>query len=267
MAIKQTVVFSYCCMLKIFISFFFAFIVFAAPAQVLVQGKVYDISKKTPLEAVVVLTNSGRGTITDSLGRYSIQVRDTDTIYFSFLGKNTNKFPVADIRDHLNFDISIHVAANELPGVTVKNRNYLLDSIQNRKDYAKVFNYRKPTLRLSSNPNFTPGGVGAAFDLEELINMFRFKRNRQILSLQKRLLQQEQDKYIDKRFSKRFVGKVTGLKAGTLDSFMVFYRPAYDFLLAVNDLELGVYIQECQKHFDRVRKGELILPPRQEPPH
>lgn len=237
---------------------------FAVKAQVLVQGRVYDISKKTPLEAVAVITNSGRGTLTDSLGRYSLVARDTDTIWFSFMGKNTNRFAVSDIRDHLNFDISIHVMANELPGVTIKNRNYLLDSIQNRKDYAKVFNYRKPTLRLSTNRNYTPGGLGAAFDLEELINMFRFKRNRQIASLQERLLLQEQDKYIDKRFSKRFITRITGLKEGSLDSFMIFYRPAYDFLLEINDLELGLYIQECHQHFIRVKKGEILEPPRRQ---
>jgi hypothetical protein len=227
-----------------------------------VQGKVFDISKRAPLEAVTVLTTSGKGTITDSLGRYSINLKDTDTLFFSYLGKNTNKFAVTDIKDHLHFDISIHVMVNELPNVTVKNRNYLLDSIQNRKDYAKIFNYKKPSLRLSTNPNYTPGGVGAAFDLTELINMFRVKRNRQIEALQRRLLQQEQDKYIDKRFSRLFVSKVTGWQGEYLDSFMLFYRPAYEFLLTVNDLELGMYIQVCLEHYERVRKGELIPPPR-----
>ncbi len=249
-------------MLRLLFLILFFSIAGISSSQVLIQGKVFDISKKTPLEAVAVLTNSGKGAITDSLGRYTLNARETDTIYFSFMGKNTNKFPVSDIKDHLNFDISIHVMANELPGVTVKNRNYLLDSIQNRKDYAKIFNYRKPTLKLSTNPNYTPGGVGAAFDLTEIINMFRFKRNRQILSLQKRLLQQEQDKYIDKRFSKRFITKITSLKEASLDSFMLFYRPPYEFLLAVNDLELGVYIQKCYKHFEGVRKGEFVRPPK-----
>jgi hypothetical protein len=231
-------------------------------AQVIVQGRIYDISKRSPLEAVTVRTASGKGTFTDSAGKYSINVKETDTIWFSYLGKNTNRFAVADIKDHLNFDISIHVMVNELPGVTVKNRNYLLDSIQNRKDYAKVFNYRKPTLRLATNPNYTPGGIGAAFDLTEVINMFRFKRNRQIESLQRRLLQQEQDKYIDKRFNRRFITKITGIQGEVLDSFMIFYRPAYEFLLTVNDLELGIYIEESMAHFDRVRKGEFIMPPK-----
>jgi hypothetical protein len=249
-------------MLRLFAVIIFSSFTCISSGQVLVQGKIFDISKRSPLEAVTVRASSGKGTITDSLGRYTISLKETDTLYFSYLGKNTNKFPVAEIKDPLHFDVSIHVMVNELPNVTVKNRNYLLDSIQNRKDYAKVFNYRKPTLRLATNPNYTPGGVGAAFDLDEIINMFRFKRNRQIETLQKRLLQQEQDRYIDKRFNKRFVTKVSGFQGEMLDSFMLFYRPGYEFLLTVNDLELGVYIEECMAHFERVRSGEFVIPPR-----
>jgi hypothetical protein len=177
------------------------------------------------------------------------------------MGKNTNRFAVKDITERSNFNISIHVVSNELPGVTVRSRNYLIDSIQNRKDYAKAFNYKRPALSVVTNRNYTPGGVGAAFDLDAIINMFRFKYNSQMLSLQRRLVQQEQDKYIDKRFSKWFVTRLTKLQGGSLDSFMVYYRPDYDFLLSVNDIELGVYIEESYRHFERVRKGELLLLP------
>ena len=48
--------------------------------QVRVTGTVYDISKKIALEAVSVLTTSGHGTMTDKSGRYTITVRDTDSI-------------------------------------------------------------------------------------------------------------------------------------------------------------------------------------------
>jgi hypothetical protein len=239
----------------------FSFACAAVNSQVLIQGKVFDISKKTPLESVAVLTTSGRGAITDSTGFYSLNARETDTVYFSYMGKNTNRFAVKDITERSNFNISIHVVSNELPGVTVRSRNYLIDSIQNRKDYAKAFNYKRPALSVVTNRNYTPGGVGAAFDLDAIINMFRFKYNRQMLSLQRRLVQQEQDKYIDKRFSKWFVTRLTKLQGGSLDSFMVYYRPDYDFLLSVNDIELGVYIEESYRHFERVRKGELLLLP------
>jgi hypothetical protein len=235
----------------------------AAGAQVLVQGRVFDVSKRSPLESVAVFTTGGRGAITDSTGRFSVNVSETDSIYFSYQGKNTNKFAVSEIKDHLNFEISIHVVATELPGVTVKNRNYLIDSIQNRKDYAKIFNYKKPTLKRVTTVGFTPGGVGAAFDLQALIQMFQFRKNRQMLAFQKRLLQEEQDKYVDKRFSKRYVARLTGLQGETLDSFLMLYRPSYDLVLGLNDLELGEYIQGCYKHFEQVRKGELLIPPKQ----
>jgi hypothetical protein len=249
--------------------FLFFIVLFSATAsysQVQVQGRVFDITKKTPLESVAVLSNSGHGAITDSAGHFSINVRENDTIYFSYQGKNTNKFAVRDIKDQLSFEISIHVVANELPGVTVKNRNYILDSIQNRKDYAKIFNYKKPGLKLSSQNGSSTFGVSVGFDLTELINMFRFKRNRQILSLQKRLIQQEQDKYIDKRFSRRLVTRLTNLKAGDLDTFMSRYRPTYEFLQTVNDLEFGYFVEQCFIHYNKMKKVEMTLPKNQSAP-
>jgi hypothetical protein len=101
----------------------------------------------------------------------------------------------------------IHVYAAQLPEVKVRNNYYKLDSVQNRQEYAKYFNFRKPTLRISSNPNYNPGGLTAGFDLDEIINMFRTRRNRNLAFLQKRLLDEEQNKYIDRRFSKLFVRK------------------------------------------------------------
>jgi hypothetical protein len=84
-------------------------------------------------------------------------------------------------------------------------------------------------------------------DPNEIINMFRFKRNRQLAALQARLIQEEQDKYVDFRFNRKFVKKVTNLADQALVKFMYKYRPPYDFVAIVNDLELGYYIQQCYK--------------------
>ena len=78
--------------------------------------------------------------------------------------------------------------------------------------------------------------------------------------MQKRLIQQEQDKYIDHRFSKQFVRKITKLQPPELDSFMIHYRPEYGFLQTVNDLELGYYIEKSFEHYKANRpkfKGTL----------
>ena len=214
-----------------------------------ISGTVYDISARRPLEAVGVISSSGRGTITDSLGRYSITVTTKDSIWFSLIGKTTVKYPVDTITNQDNFNVMIHLRATELPEVKVRNRYYKFDSVQNRKDYAKIFDFKKPTLRLSGNPNYNPGGLSVGFDLDEIINMFRTKRNRSILSLQKRLVEQEQEKYVNNRYSKQFVRKITKLQSPELDTFMLRYRPDYEVVTLLNDLELGYYIQQSFEQY------------------
>lgn len=215
-----------------------------------ISGVVYDISAKRPIEAVAVISTSGKGTITDSLGRYQITVKNTDSIWFSLIGKSTMKYVVDTISNPFAFDVMIHVHVAQLPEVKVRNKNYRLDSIQNRKDYAYVFNYKKPSISLLQTPSYnsTPG-VSVGIDLIEFINMFRFKRNRQILALQKRLEVQEREKYIDHRFKKLLITKLTGLQQPQLDTFMLNYRPEYYFLQRLNDLELGYYIQQCYQAY------------------
>jgi hypothetical protein len=213
--------------------------------RVTISGTVFDISARRPLEAVGVISSSGRGTLTDSLGKYTITVQAKDSIWFTLIGKTTMKYPVDTISNLDNFNIMIHVRSAELPEVKVRNSYYKLDSIQNRQDYAKVFNFRKPTLGLSrSAPGYNPGGLTVGFDLDEIINMFRTKRNRSILNLQKRLLDEEQEKYVNRRFSKAFVRKLTKLESPELDSFMLRFRPDYAIMTLLNDLELGYYIQQ-----------------------
>jgi hypothetical protein len=215
------------------------------------QGTVYDYFSKKPLEAVTVQTSSGANTITDSSGKFSIDITKSDSVFFSFFSKKTLKYPVDTITNLSNFEIALYVDAAWLPAVKVRNSNYTLDSMENRQQYAKVFNFRKPGLRFTSSPSsassYIPGSVTAGLDLDEIINMFRFKRNRSILSMQERLIQEEQDQYVKHRFTKYLVQKLTHLSGEALDSFMVVSRPSYELLLSMNDIELGYYIEQCYK--------------------
>jgi hypothetical protein len=177
------------------------------------------------------------------------------------MGKNTVKYPVDTITNGENFEVALHVNINTLPPVTVRNKSYRMDSIMNRQDYAKVFNFKKPGISLTPNTNYVPGGVSVGLDINEFINMFRFKRNKRILALQERLLQQEQDKYIDHRFNKRFNRQLTKLSSPELETFMTVYRPTYELLQIMNDLELGVYIQRCFADYtQRKLSGQVIRP-------
>ena len=218
-----------------------------------VRGFVYDSSRNYPLEAVSVLSTSGHGTITNADGFYEIDVVETDSIWFSYLNKPTVKFPVLKMVTPLSFDISLQVNVPTLKEVKVRPRYYRQDSIQNRSDYAKIFNYQKPKLK----PTISGASVG--FDLDEIINMFRFQRNRSMASFQRRLLLDEQDKFIDHRFNKALVRRLTLLDGQELDSFMQLYRPSYTFTKVAGEYDFQYYIKTAFFRFRRGLTPEGIL--------
>jgi hypothetical protein len=226
-----------------------------AQAQITIKGTVYNMYRTKPLEAVSVSSTSGKGTLTDSAGNYSIVVTEHDSLSFSYLGRTTVKFPVSSINSSAEFDIALHVDPTELKPLQVMPKNYHLDSLQNRQDYAKAFNYKKPGVKITDGSN----GLGAGFDLDELINMFRFNRNRRMLAFQKRLVEEEHDKFIDHRFTAYLVKKLTHFTSPELDSFMVKYRPSYYFTETSSDYDFGEYIKLAAKEYkeDKNHSGEM----------
>ena len=109
--------------------------------------------------------------------------------------------------------------------------------MENRETYEDVYNFRKPTIRTSISPG---GAVGA--DVNEIINMFRFRRNKQLKAFQARLEQQEQDKFVSYRFNKTFVRRITQLQGAELDTFMVRYLPTYEFAITADEVTFNKYI-------------------------
>ena len=217
----------------------------------LIKGVVYDSSRNYPLEAVSVLSSAGGGTVTNAEGYYEIRVTDRDSIWFSYLNKPTVKFPVVKITNPFQFDISLQVSVPVLREVKVFPRNYKLDSIRNRQEYAKVFNYQRPGLKIVT-PQY---GAGVGLDLDELINVFRFRRNKSMLGFQQRLLLEEQEKFVDYRFNKALVRRLTLLESPELERFMQTFRPSYLFTKMAGDYEFRLYIKQSLYRF---KKG---LPP------
>lgn len=221
-----------------------------AMGQYRIQGTVFDSSRSYPLEAVSVLSTSGAGTTTDANGHYSIHVGEKDSIWFSYLGKPTVKFPIVKITDVNQFNIALQVKVTVMKELKIRPRNYHEDSLQNRQDYAKIFNFQRPNLGTLTSI----GPSGAGIDLNELIRVFQFRKNKSTERFQNRLLEQEREKYVDYRFSKALVRRLTGLTGEEQEAFMRAYRPTYEFTLYSNDYDFQAYIKEAYKMFSR-RKG------------
>src|SRR5450631_843599 len=230
---------------------FFALLAFcsiqAAAQQVSIHGTVFNMYRTRPLDRVSVICSCGSGTTTDSNGNYYIRVYEGDSIRFSYLGRATQMFPVSMMNSTTGFDIALHVNPTELSEVRVAPRNYRMDSLQNRIDYEKIFNYTKPGLSLSDGSS----GSGVGLDLDQLINVFRFKRNRRLAAFQARLVEDEQDKFINHRFTRYIVKKITDLNGDSLDAFMFRYRPSFQFTKAASDYEFYDYIKLAYQDYLR----------------
>lgn len=216
-------------------------------AQFLLGGTVYDSSKINMVEGVRVVSTGGLFTITDSMGNYHLKVSEKDSVYFVFRNKPTQRFSMKSVTDPNHFDISLRITVkgkySTLKEVVVRSKSYRLDSIENRQTYADVFDYKKPGL----SPSIQDGVAGA--DLDELINIFRFKRNKRLHKFQLRLEELEREKYVSYRFNKTLVSRVTQLKGDLLDTFMVRYRPNYEFVSMADQMAFNQWLLDSSYEF------------------
>lgn len=218
-----------------------------ATAQIVVKGTVYDGSMLNGLGEVDVHSGSGATAATDTLGRYHIKVPETDSIFFEYLGKRTAWFPVKLMANPDDFEISMYgIASVNLTPVTVTANSYHLDSLQNREEYKELFDYGDPGMIDGGKMHGRQFGVGLDFDM--LLTGRAIEKSR--MSTQRYLIEDEKQRYIDHRFNKALVGRLTGLTHPALDSFMKMYRPSYDQLKTyANEIEYYQYIQEAGKSF------------------
>ncbi len=209
--------------------------------QIIISGTVYDSSKLYVIPDVYVYSTSGSRSVTDSLGAYHINVTGNDSISFFYNGKSTVKFPVKSMVDYNAFNISLRVKVKEkyklLDPVTVFTESYQKDSLENREEYSKLFGRSDAGI----HSNYEPGG-NAGLDLDAIIGMFEFKKNKQNLAFKKMLIQQEQDNYVDYRFSSKTISRITGLKGTNLENYKKLYRPSYFFVVSSTLAEFYQYI-------------------------
>ncbi len=212
--------------------------------QMEVHGTVYDRSRYFAMPGVSVISTSGHGTMTDSTGQYHLRVtRKTPSISPILEGPPPNSRSGTSSANS-PMDISLAVAVDSLPLVVVRPKPYRYDSMANRDEYRKIFDYEPDYVGQGE------GGAGINLDM-----LFGARRNRQMLALKARLIEEEQEKYVDYRFNRTLVRQITGLDRPALELFMHMYRPTYDFVKSCeNEYEFYKYIKDCGIYFMRTYK-------------
>ncbi len=74
---------------------------------------------------------------------------------------------------------------------------------------------------------------------------------------------QEQEKYMNYRFNKLVVKRITGLQGSLLDTFLVWYRPGYEFSRNSDELIFNQYILNAFYQYQKL----VNVPPAKKEEH
>ena len=227
-----------------------------------VTGLVIDKVSKQPI-AGVSINAEGVTSRTNQLGQFEITVSYlTDTLKIAAIGYKT--LFVAAGKPNMLLTIELEPKINGLNEVTVRgDRSFKKDSLANRADFAPQFNYKGPRVidafTGGNGLNFYPGEFFSV-NLLVLVQALT-KKSTPEYKFNKILIRDEHEQFVDEKFNRGNVSRITGLKGDTLSVFLVLYRPTYELALKSTDYDMEVYIRERFSQFKKngFKSDNLIL--------
>lgn len=152
---------------------------------------------------------------------------------------------------------------HNLTPVTIHTNIYKSDSIQNRIDQKDIFDFKKKKVNMGDNKwsrtiivmgkkiNLnTKDKKFSLLDIHSLAHAIHSKKDKQKLTLRKRLLQQEQDNYVKQVFTPALVERFSNMyNDDSIRMFIAKYAPSYNQIQTMNELDLGSYILTNMKLF------------------
>ena len=218
-------------------------------SQQFLTGKVYRRESTETLVSVSIYNLSRRiHDLSEETGSYRIQVTPGERISFSSVGYKSDTLTVT--ADMLSGDYPVYLEprAQTLQAVTVGSlSNYQLDSMARRNEYSWI--YEHGNVNRFEKDRKGADGVGVSIDLFKNASSIDKQRER----LKKRLLKEEQEYYVDSRYNREYVSRLTHLQGDSLQKFVTTYRPTYDFCRKAATVDILVFISDSFKKF---KKGD-----------
>jgi len=207
------------------------------------RGTVMDGTSGKPLFSVSIFNLSNeQSTTTNELGYYILSAKQGDEISFSFIGYHTAQ-RLATPGTELQV---------ELQPLSVQMQEYILhpDYTPFQKDSAEMAAlYSKELNTKSIKPGFSSANGGGFTGLigGPVQKMSKsYKKNKKFKENYKK---DQEQKYIDTRYTPVLVAAITGFGGDTLAIFMNIYPMEYSFARAATDLELKMWIRGNYKDY------------------
>lgn len=216
------------------------------PVQV--RGQVTDTSGKLVLyPATIRNKNSNARVFSDHGGYYRINANRGDVILVSYVGYVSDSFKVAGTAGMEVHNIKLLMQERFLAGVDVSSRwnPYQLDSIARYEEFRPFLETEERSLVDKSKRGPGQGGFGV------VVSPFtRYsKKEKDLRKFKQIYASHEKQAYIDYRYSKTFVSRVTGLSGDSLVQFIAKYQPSYEMLRSINNEDLIMWISVRAKQW------------------
>lgn len=215
---------------KFYISLLLLFLGSATYAQTLVRGVVVESGNGSKLENVFVRDLSNKqATLTDKVGRFTINTETGHTLIFSSPGYVSDTLYVVDLSQK---HIELKTQSIQLREVSITATRTA--SFDPHKEYPEIYEKAK-VYPLSPSTWF-------GRDARNARRLKRFFKS------------EEEERHVDQVFTRAYVGSIVPLKGQNLDDFMTMYRPTYKFITSNDRESLAVYINDSYKKY-------MALPP------
>jgi len=229
-----------------FITLLFSTFFYCATAQQrIVRGKVFRDQTDEVLMAVDI------NNITQQLhrqsdlgGNFKILAKVGDILVFSNIGYLPDTLRVLSYIIDSGYNVMLRPETRSLPMVNVQGdlSKYQIDSLKRRDDYKYIYNRTAPKIAGGTTPS---NGVGISLSPVTYFS----KKEKEVRHLKKRLGQNEENYYVDYRFSRSYVAKLTRLQGDSLQLFMKRYTPSYSYCRKTSSDGMLLYINESLKVF------------------
>jgi hypothetical protein len=215
----------------------------------IVTGFVIDKKTRKPIEYIMV-SASTTNTMTNEQGAFTLRIsKITDTLRIKAMGYKPYTKAITPWSGQLKL-IELETASIRLNEVAiVAKRNFIRDSVNNRKQFAKEFAFKGPSFTEIMRP--TAINVPFAWATVDLLSLFKSlnKKKTPEYHLQQTMLRYEQEDHTTQRFNRALVGRITQLQGDTLDDFITEYRPTPAQIDVMTDYNLVFYIKDSLRKF------------------
>jgi hypothetical protein len=222
--------------------------------QQFLYGHIRKRSSDEVLSAVTIRNiTQQKNNRSDMGGNYKIPAVKGDTLIFSSAGYQPDTAIVNTWMFLEKEGYTVFLKPNIVTLQTVQvdeSSNYTKDSIARHEQYAWLDQVHRE--KLAGGKRFSDG-VGISMSPLSYFNKKEVQRRK----FRKRLAQQEKEYYIDSRFPRTYVARVTGLHGDSLQTFVIRYRPSYDFCRSASQEDMLNYINNRLQKF-KTEGGPLI---------